>query len=68
MKIERTESDNQYLKAMMQTLEKRIEDESQFRVKNEEDTRRYFENKFIGLTEKIKNDEKMSLEREKRLM
>jgi hypothetical protein len=37
-------------------------------VKNEEDTRKYFENKLISLLEKLKNDEKMGLEREKRLM
>lgn len=53
---------------MMQTIEKKIEDDSMFRVKNEEDTRRYFENKIISISEKMKNEEKMSLEREKRLM
>lgn len=49
LKMDRTESDSQYIKQMMLTLEKKIEDEQQFRVQNEEDLKRYFENKFIGL-------------------
>jgi hypothetical protein len=53
---------------MMQNLERKLEDEQLFRVKNEEDTKRYFENKLLGLQEKMKNEEKISLEREKRLM
>ena len=53
---------------MMLTLEKKIEDEGMFRLKNEEDTRKYFENKIIAISEKMKNEEKMGLEREKRLM
>ena len=53
---------------MILTIEKKIEDEAVFRMKNEEDIRKYFENKFIGFHEKFKNEEKMSLEREKRLI
>jgi hypothetical protein len=53
---------------MMLTLEKKIEDESVFRVRNEEDTRKYFENKILSIGEKMKTEEKFSLEREKRLM
>lgn len=32
MKLDRNESDNQYIKQMMQTIEKRLEDENMFRV------------------------------------
>ena len=53
---------------MINSIERKLEDEQSFRVKNEEDTKRYYENKFIGLQEKMKNEEKLSLEREKRLM
>lgn len=53
---------------MMQTIEKRLEDENMFRVQNEEDLKRYMENKFISMGEKMKADEKLILEREKRLM
>jgi hypothetical protein len=34
---------------LITTVEKRVEDEQQFRLKNEEDIRKYFENKFLGL-------------------
>ena len=53
---------------MLSTLERKIEDEQQFRVRNEEDLKIYFENKLISVQEKMKNEEKMSLERERRLM
>lgn len=68
MKIDRAESDTQYVKQMIITIEKKLDDEQQFRIKNEEDIKRYFENKFIAMSEKSKNEEKLSLEREKRLM
>lgn len=53
---------------MISTIEKKIDEENQFRSKNEEDLRNYFETKFIGFQEKIKNEEKLSLERERRLL
>ena len=68
LKTDRAESDTQYIKQMMSTLERKLEDEQQFRLRNEEDQKRYFENKFVGLLEKMKSEEKLSLEREKRLI
>ena len=56
------------MRSMLSTLERKIEDEQQFRVRNEEDLKIYFENKLISVQEKMKNEEKMSLERERRLM
>jgi hypothetical protein len=52
----------------MSTLERRMEDENQYRIKNEEEIRKYLETRVVGIMEKLKNDEKMSLKREKRLM
>ena len=68
MKIERTEHDTQYFKQILATFEKRLEDESIFRAKNEEDNRKFIEAKLQGMFEKLKNEEKNALEREKRLM
>ena len=53
---------------MLSTFERRLEDEAVFRTKNEDDTRKYFESKIISITEKLKSEENISLEREKRLM
>lgn len=49
MKMDRADSDSQYVRQMLVTLEKKLEDEQQFRMRNEDDQKRYFENKFIGL-------------------
>ena len=68
LKVDRNDADNQYVKQMMSTIERKLEDECLFRMKNEEDTRKYFDSKFISLAEKLKSEEKQSLEREKRLM
>jgi hypothetical protein len=45
-----------------------MEDESTFRIKNEEDQRRYIDQKMVGIEQKLKGDEKNQLDREKRLM
>jgi len=53
---------------MMTRIEKRIDDEAGFRSKNEEDTRKYLETRLLGMQEKLKGEEKMALERERRMM
>ncbi len=68
MKFERADSDTQYFKQMMTRIEKRIDDEAGFRSKNEEDTRKYLETRLLGMQEKLKGEEKMALERERRMM
>ena len=68
MKLERSDSDQSYVRQMIGSLEKKLDEEQQFRARNEEDTRRYHENKLVALQEKMKQDEKMQLEREKRIM
>lgn len=42
--------------------------ETEFRIKNEEDFRKFVETKFNSIFDQLKSDEKMSLEREKRMM
>ena len=57
-----------YLKNMLKTMERRMEDEAAFRVKNEDDLRTWFDQKVNSLQERVKNEEKMSLERERKLI
>jgi len=47
--MDRADSDTQYIRQMMGTLERKLEEEQQFRLRNEEDLKRYFENKWVGL-------------------
>lgn len=68
LKVDRSESDVLNLRNLISTLDRRLEDEAKYRSKNEEDIRRYIENKMIGTHEKLKGDEKMQMEREKRLL
>jgi hypothetical protein len=49
-------------------MERRLEEEQLHRVKAEEDTRRAIDAKFQGLNEKLRAEERMILERERRLM
>ena len=68
MKVERAESDFFYIKNVVAQMERRLEEEQNHRVKAEEETRRAIDNKFQGLNEKLRAEEKMILERERRLM
>lgn len=52
------EGEVSYLKNILKTLERRIDDETAFRVKNEDDLRTWFEQKVNGLSERMKNEEK----------
>ena len=52
----------------MQNLEKKVDSESEYRRSNEEDFKKYIESKFLNMHENLKSDEKLSLEREKRMM
>lgn len=62
------EGEMSYLKNILKTLERRIDDETAFRVKNEDDLRTWFEQKVNGLSERMKNEEKQQLERERKLI
>ena len=62
------EGEMTYLRNVLKTLERWIDDETAFRVKNEDDLRTWFEQKVNGLNERIKNEEKQSLERERKLI
>jgi hypothetical protein len=52
----------------MITIEKKIDDESSFRLRSEDDIRKWFEKKFTMMTERINFDERGSLDRERRMM
>jgi len=47
-----------YLKNVLKTLEWRIDDETAFWVKNEDDLRTWFEQKVNSMGERMKNEEK----------
>jgi hypothetical protein len=68
MKQEKSDSDLGYLRGMMITIEKKIDDESSFRLRSEDDIRKWFEKKFTMMTERINFDERGSLDRERRMM
>lgn len=53
---------------MFNQFEKKLEEEQMFRLRNEEELRKFFETKLIGVVEKVKNEERTNIEREKRIM
>lgn len=68
VKSERLDKDTINFKGIIANLEKRIEEDSRFRTKNEEDLRMYVDQKVEGLDDKLRTEERSQLEREKRLM
>ena len=52
----------------MKQIERKVELEQDSRIKNEDEIRKFMETKFYHLSEQHKQDEKMVLEREKRIM
>jgi hypothetical protein len=68
IKFEKQEQDNYNTKQLLSNFEKKLEAEIESRVRNENDLRKYLETRFINLQDQLKSDEKLSLEREKRMM
>jgi len=52
----------------LKQIERKVELEQDSRIKNEDEIRKFMETKFYHLSEQHKQDEKMVLEREKRIM
>lgn len=65
---DKTENDFGFLKGMLSTLDKRIDDEVSFRLRSEDDIRKWFEQKFVLTSERLNMEDRQALEREKRIM
>ena len=68
MKQEKTDNDLGFIKGMIATLDKKIDDESSFRIRSEDDIRKWFESKFNMTVERLNFEERGSLDRERRMM
>ena len=68
MKSERAESDHYYVKNIVSQIERRMDEEAKHRMKTEDEMRHMIDNKFLVISEKLRAEEKMGLERERRLM
>jgi hypothetical protein len=68
MKVERSESDAQYIKNLVTQMERRLEEDQFNRMRADDENRKALDAKFQGLNEKLRAEEKMILERERRLM
>lgn len=53
---------------MIATLDNKIDDETSFRIRSEDDIRKWFESKFSLVSERLNYEEKGSLDRERRMM
>lgn len=58
MKQEKSDSDLGYIKGMIATLDKKVDDEMSFRLRSEDDIRKWFEQKFTLTTERLNFEEK----------
>ncbi|CDW91573.1 UNKNOWN [Stylonychia lemnae] len=68
MKQEKTDNDLGFIKGMIVTLDKKIDDESSFRIRSEDDIRKWFEGKISMTVDRLNFEEKGSLDRERRMM
>lgn len=53
---------------MIATLDKKIDDETSFRIRSEDDIRKWFETKFNMTVERLNFEERGALDRERRMM
>ena len=65
---DKLESDSFNINQALKQIERKVELEQDSRIKNEDEIRKFMETKFYHLSEQHKQDEKMVLEREKRIM
>eukprot|EP00347_Sterkiella_histriomuscorum_P013165 403365759 len=68
MKQEKSDNDLGFVKGMIATLDKKIDDESSFRIRSEDDIRKWFESKFTMSIERLNFEERGALDRERRMM
>ena len=68
IKLDKNVGDSESFRTAVMNLERKVESESEYRKQNEDDLRKYIESKFLNMHENMKSDEKLSLEREKRMM
>ena len=68
MKQEKVDNDFGFVKGMVATLDKKIDEEISFRLRSEDDIRKWFDQKFLMLTERVNLEDRSLLEREKRMM
>ena len=68
MKYERTDNDINFVKGMITTLDRKIDEESSNRLRSEDDIRKWFEQKFTMINERLTLEEKGSFDREGRMM
>lgn len=65
---DKTDEHTQAIKSMLTQLERKQEEDFMNRQRDMESLRATFEQKLVGMVEKIKLDEKQGLDRERRLM
>lgn len=65
---ERTEISNNMMRDILITIERKVQDEVSQRQRDQLDAKQAVEQKMVQLVEKLRSDERLALEREKRLM
>jgi len=65
---DKTEESTQMIRNMLMQIERKTEEDIAQRQKDTNELKTQFEQKLIGMVEKIKLDEKQGLDRERRLM
>jgi hypothetical protein len=56
------------MKAQIYTIDRKVEEEAGFRVRNEDETRKWFEQKFQLMMERLNFEERGQMDRERRIM
>lgn len=57
-----------YVKGMITTLDRKVEEETSNRLRSEDDIRKWFEQKQSMVNERLTLEERSSLDRERRMM
>ena len=68
IKQDKVDSELNYMKQMMLTIDRKVDEENGFRIRNEDEMRKWFEKKFSLSMERLNFEERGQLDREKRIM
>lgn len=68
IKADRNDSELAYMKATISGFDRKIEDEIAVRLRGEDEIRKWFEQKFAMMMERLNFEERGQLDRERRIM
>ena len=68
IKSDKVTSEVAFMRATVLNIDRKVDEEAAFRLRNEDETRNWFEQKFALMMERLNFEERGQLDRERRIM